>query len=324
MKFTKLLAVSTIAGYIGPVVPVNPDNPIANKPIYFSLSPTVGAFLGDENPQLSYMIFGTQDVVTNLKIDYYRTSKNVYYGAFSHECDLTMRSFELEIKDHIKISPIKLDINVTTATGNSVVFSERAIIEQPHYGKYIANGNKIEIPHVCLGVSLNSLINSETYDFTDTNEYITVDDYSRIDISTVTFDYYPRPTLGFKNAYLEIVDYENIYPNMTKFNDNIIRVPLKADPKSMNIKFKYNTKMYVNQSTLDMSDLPLEGYTETTSFYLPFGKQEKMNNNELRIFINESGFDLADITIPLRFIEDRNYFGFCSDSDYCIHGGVRR
>ncbi len=324
MRFIKALVLSSIPVVIGPNVPT-PDIPTIEFEAFFNISTVAGAFTGNENPSLSQQLVGITKRKARLDINYYRTSGNVYYGSFTQECSSTANTFNLQIKDQITISPIKLDIDVNYVDNGESLFSDEAIIELPHHGKYIANGNEITIPNVCFGVEFGSLINSEKYDFTDTNEYITIDDYSRIDISSMMFGYYPSSNYRFTEAFLEIVDYENVYPNLAKYDgDKTIRIPLKRNTKLTDIQFSLNKQMYVNQSTLDMSDNQLDGYTETTSLYLPFGKQDKMSNNEVKIFIYESGFDLADIVIPLRFTGDRNYFGFCSDSDYCIHGGIRK
>ena len=105
--------------------------------------------------------------------------------------------------------------------------------------------------------------------------------------------------------------------------DKTIHIPLKSRNVAGKISFSFNRQMYVNESNLDMSSVYISDYVQTDSLYVPVFKQEKMQNNELNIVLVEAGFDQSNITIPLRYVFDSNYFGYCDESEYCIHGGVR-
>ena len=249
------------------------------------------------------------------------------YSTFSGEVNSERKTLLFPIAGQINISPIKVVMKVSKGGIYSIpFFSGEATLEQPHYGNYVSTGGVITIPYVCFGISLNVITNAESYDFTDTNEFITIDSQSRLDLSEFTFSYSPRMMFKAKEMYLEIVDYENIYPNLVKADGNkTIRIPLsKTIVDRQFLRFSINKQMYVNQSTLEMSEVMLPGYTQTDSLYVPLSKQGKMQNNEINIYFHESGFDLSDIRVPLTFYTERNYFGFCDDSDYCIHGGIKQ
>lgn len=318
MKFIKTLTLPALA--LTPSLVMAAPKP---KTVAFTTFKVVGSFNSEANHVLEQAILrNSSGTIRQLNINYYRKSSMVLYGNLSQQCDSTRRSFQLNVKNQIEYGPVYIDIKVTEE--DKVFFRGTATLEEPNRTEYTANGGSLTIPYVCFGVLDNTLVNQESYNFKDTNEFLSLDAQSRIDLSELSFTYTPSNYYSVKEAFLEIIDYQNIYPNLTKVDgDKTIRIPLTAVNVNSNVRFELNNTMYVNQSSLDMSSTPREGYIETSSLYVPFAKQMKMCDNEVKVVLHESGFDLAEITIPMTFVIDRNTFGFCSDSDYCIHGGVR-
>ena len=76
-------------------------------------------------------------------------------------------------------------------------------------------------------------------------------------------------------------------------------------------------RLYNNMGTL-IDDLFFEAVDFFTDYF-----EEKMENNESRIVIEESGFNLNTVYIPLTYFKNTRLFGSCSDSDYCINGGIK-
>ena len=318
MKFIKTLTLPALA-----LVPTLAINWPGKKTAVFTTFEVVGAFNSLSNHVLEQAIqYNGAGFSGQLNINYYRKNNMSLYGSLQQQCDSTRRSFQLNVKNQIDYGPVYLTIDVKN--DEKTFFTGQATLEKPNRTEYVARGGTLSIPNVCFGVIRNSLINEETYNFTDTNEFLSLDSQSKINLSEFGFIYTPSNFYHVNEAYLEIVDYENVYPNLTKVDgDKTIRIPLTSVNVNKNVSFELNCNMYVNKSSLDMSSIPLEGYEETNSLYVPFSKQMKMCDNEVNIILHESGFDLSKITIPMSFVIDRNAFGFCDDSDYCIHGGVR-
>ena len=318
MKFIKSLVLPALALTPSSVV----RGPIQRTPVFTTFE-VVGNFNSQSNHILEQAIkYNNVDYARQLTIKYYRKNDMILYGNLQQQCDSTRRQFQLNVRDHIDDSPIFLLI--TVKDDSKTFFSGTATLEKPKRTEYTARGGSLTIQNVCFGVITNKVVNEENYDFKDTNEFLTLDQQSRIDLSEFKFTYKPSNFYHVNQAYLEIIDYENVYPNLSKIDgDKTIRIPLSVINVNTNVSFDLNCRMYVNKSSLDMSSLPKEGYVETNSLYVPFSKQMKMCDNEVNIILHESGFDLSEISIPMSFVLNRSTFGFCDDSDYCIHGGVR-
>ncbi len=180
----------------------------------------------------------------------------------------------------------------------------------------------VTFDNCCIGLQANTKITSETYDFRSVNEYITVDEENRVDISTVEFGYNRGSYFKHKNAYLEILDYQDIYGGITKV-DHRLTLPLSIKKTTSKIGFQLNSSLYVNLSTLEMSDISQPNYVETGDFYIPIGKERQFEQNEVNIVIEEAGFSCNKVIIPLSYFAQSKLFGACYESEYCIEGGIR-
>ena len=180
----------------------------------------------------------------------------------------------------------------------------------------------VTFDNCCIGLQSNTKITSETYDFRGVNEYITVDGENRIDITTVQFGYNRGSYFKHKNAYLEILDYQDIYSGISKV-DHRFTIPLSINKSASKIGFRLNSNLYVNLNTLEMSDIYHDNYVETGDFYIPIGKEKQFEQNEVNIVIEEAGFSCNKVIIPLSYFASSKLFGACYEAEYCIEGGIR-
>lgn len=179
------------------------------------------------------------------------------------------------------------------------------------------------VPGVMLDLNNDVLTTDEYFDFTDLNEYISTKENNILDISSITFNYMKGYEFKAEAAELHIIDYENVYPRLLKKDKDIV-FPLTISSINNEISFAINKKLYVNTSTLDMTYIPLSGYTKTSDLYVPINKEDALSNNEIYIKIINAGYSLSDIKIPLNFYYNHHYVGECYNSDYCVHGGIRQ
>ena len=266
------------------------------------------------------LLESSEDVL-NMKLDFYNLS-NSLISRTTFNLTNEYREFKLPFKNRINVAPLTYEMTFTYNDKPAGQYS--GTVKKASRQKYIVSGGTITNEDVCFGFYRNQLCKSETYNFENSNEYITIDDHSKLDLSSYSFTYSPIYNFKSDEMYLEIIDYENIYPNLDKNEDNLtIRVPLKTKIVSARYTFDYDASMYVNPQTLEMSTRQISGYEQSNALYVPIFSQSKLQNNEIKIHLIGAGFDKSDITIPLKYIFDSNYFGFCDDSDYCIHGGIR-
>lgn len=182
-------------------------------------------------------------------------------------------------------------------------------------------------PYVREGVYLSvvdSIIHStETFDFTDLNEFLTVERNNILDLSHLKFKYNCPHDFSSGDIYLKIKDYSDLFPNLNHFNGEV-SLKMKFVQNDNEISLMLNEPLYVNKNTYELSSIPLDNYEETDKFYLPKGKEGLLEDNEIYIFIKDAGYSLTDFTIPFNFYLNNKYVGECYDSDYCITGGVKQ
>ena len=180
--------------------------------------------------------------------------------------------------------------------------------------------DKVTFNNCCIGIYASRAISSESYDLSDTLDYVTVNENNIVDFSEVCFEYDRSDYLVYSSSYLEVVDYEGVY----SFRDqnNIVRFSLTPVVNDGKIYFRQNSQMYVNSNTLEMSPIARVGYQNTNSIYVPIGREIDFENNDLKLVIEDCGFSKSKVVIPLNFFSTSKLFGACHESDYCVEGGI--
>ncbi len=231
--------------------------------------------------------------------------------------------FSIDLYSYLTSSGLKLEFTFSHINEPN---ETRTITLFPNYQSQTIHANlqkdkAVTIDNVCFGMVSNRLFKSESLDFTNLNEYFTKNNGGQIDISEVHFEYSVSNAFRYGNAYLEITDYQNLFPHI---GGSLLKlIPISIMQQSHLISFSINSGMYVNNVTHDMSDTPIDGYVETDYFYIPMNKEKDFIKNDFRIVINDAGFSHSEIYIPLIFYNDSQSLGFCYDSDFCISGGIR-
>ena len=232
--------------------------------------------------------------------------------------------FSIDMYNYLTSSGLKLDFTFSKINEPNEI---KTITLYPNYQSEVIYANLqkeevITIDNVCFGMITNQLFKSESFDFTNLNEYFTKNNGGQIDLSEVHFEYSVSNAFRYGSAYLEITDYQNLFPLLD--GSLIKKVPIFLFQASKTISFSINSGMYVNNVTHEMSDTPIDGYVETDYFYIPMNKEKDFMKNDYQIVIYDAGFSHSEIHIPLIFYSDSQSLGFCYDSDFCISGGIRQ
>lgn len=233
-------------------------------------------------------------------------------------------AFSIDMANYLTSYGLKVEFSFITPNKGE---EKKDITLYPDYESQIIHSNLykneiVKIDNVCFGMIGNKLFNSESYDFTNLNEYFTKNNGGQIDLSEVHFEYSVSNFFRYSEAYLEITDYQNLFPLIGA--SLLKKVPVFISQSSKSISFSTNSGMYVNNVTHEMSDTPIENFVETNNFYIPINKEKEFMKNEFKLVIKDAGFSHSEIFIPLIFYSDSNSIGFCYDSDICVSGGVRQ
>lgn len=214
---------------------------------------------------------------------------------------------------------VKIDLTIDTR--NFQIYLYKPVRNAININRY-RNG-LYQTEHHFFKISRNQVLYTESFDFQETTEYISCDRGNKLVLSDIYFSYLDFPFTA-KKASLVINDYYKIYPALhTNSATNLIDFPLMYEQDSEKITFSSMARLYVNPTTLDLRPFKTDGYVSTRDIYVPIGKEDKLANTEIYIRIEEAGYGLTTITIPLQFSDFKQLFGFCYESDFCIEGGIK-
>lgn len=163
----------------------------------------------------------------------------------------------------------------------------------------------------------------ENYNFSNTEGIISNNSFSKLLLSNISFIYQAAEVFKCEEAYLEVYDILNVFPNIEKVDNKFI-VPLKINKFKSNyiVKFGFKNVMYVDPNSLDMSLTYKNGFVETNYFYLPKDAYNKLEDYHFEIKLFGCGYNRISITIPLTFVKSVTLLDSCFTSDFCVIGGI--
>ena len=142
--------------------------------------------------------------------------------------------------------------------------------------------------------------------------------YHKIDLSTFQIENnssFPS-ALSCKSAIFSITNVDNVFE---KFGtDSKIQLPLVLVSSNDKFSLSFESNLYVNPITLEMSPTFHTGFVETKHFYLPRASKQTEETYECVIRINSFGLDNDDFMVSFRYKSLLNTFGDCRNSEYCI------
>ena len=173
----------------------------------------------------------------------------------------------------------------------------------------------------CSFFSGNLFYATEKFQFPNYIDYLNIDTYYYLDVSSVDFIYTLKTSMPYESAYISFEDSDNLFPYIQHDEEDYISVPLKIIKKGLFSTFEYAKTMYVHPKRLQMSLVPLEGFVATKHFYLPVNHKEDFLDRKIHIEIKNAGVCNTNIIWDLSYLANTNIIGSCSNSDYCVVGG---
>jgi len=303
IPFTALLTVSA--------------SPITGTYTYFS-DTIIGPF--DDSRDFVMRIRSAENAITRGSLKTYNATNGALYG---EDIFSVSNTFDYEItffaRGRVGVDGLKYVLYLGKAT---YTFYIDPIVSL----EVNANAHKndlVTFDNCCIGLQNSRKISSETFSFKDTLDYVTIDDSNALEIDEISVSYNHGDYLYYTSCYLEVNDYIGVYNKFLSKEGFKVIFPLDIVATSNSISFVPNTKMYVNNKTMEMSDYSVAGYKKTNQIYIPIGKEKEFESNELKIVIEDCGFSKSKIVIPLSFFSLHKLFGACYESEYCITGGVK-
>lgn len=315
MKSTKILFLPALTM----VMATTKTTPLT--PITISTFDIYGPFLNTEDCYFKFKC-NRVDKVIHGTIRGYNNKYNTYVMARNFDISNGESSnIQISTKGRISTEGLRLELSFTDNETFQKEFT--TVLYQRLENIIVANKKTISLGGALFGMDNNSIINEETYNFEDTNEYYSTKEGNKLDVSEISFDYFPIKKYSFSSAYLEIIDNQNIFREVRKYNKKAIRIPLVRGDNSSVVSFKIKSRMYVNEKTLEMSSNYHDGLAETDDFFVPLGYESIIEDYQGELVIIGSGFNGSTVRIPLSFYNANKLLGSCGESEYCIEGGIR-
>ncbi len=158
--------------------------------------------------------------------------------------------------------------------------------------------------------------------FTNFEDLVVEEKYLNFDISRFEFNYSGNNSKSYLDGefYFGIYDKYNLLNDLPLYEESLYRyIPLKITSKDNgNNSFIFKNKIYYDPVTHNPSLLYKENYVETDKLYFPLSEVEKLKSNKCMLFMNIKGYTNFSMSgdFDLQFI--KNYFGDCSNSEYCV------
>lgn len=217
-------------------------------------------------------------------------------------------------------------ITISDVSRNTKLFERYTTLYK--IGKETVNGNRYlnsiwSGNTICFQI-VNSSFSpiSDSFYFRDTVDFLAVDYYYRLDLSSIGFLFSSR-SKTYEKAELSFDDEDNLFPLINKDNNGSIHIPLEIEiDGESRINFIFQHGFYVNPSNLEMSSQYINGFRPTNYFYLPINKLSNINDYKFSISIYGIGLNKTNVSLTLDYDISQNLIGRCDSSDYCVVGGT--
>lgn len=156
----------------------------------------------------------------------------------------------------------------------------------------------------------------------DTLDFIAVDYYYRLDLSSVTFAF-----SSLRNAYdkaeIYFEDEYDVFPYIDKDENNEIHLDMSINISDDSVAtVSYKQGFYVDPVTLDMSLKYRPGFRPTNYFYFPVNAIFLVVDYKFNFEIQGLGLNESTFLLVLDYDVSQRLIGRCDLSEYCVTGGV--
>lgn len=337
MKFTSLFLFGLVTLAINPNTPIIDidDNLIEDVPT-LSTSTFYGPFDGSNNHIVKFYVSDkTMQCTLDISFSYINTGA-VYYSQRSALSDLLNNNdyfnLTLFLKNRMQYGGVLFKIkiyNTKNVLKDTIDIKIYPTNTETIYAYNYRNKN-YEIENRVFKVSNNQVFSKEVISFANTIDYITNSKSNYLVLDEISFDYYsdlsfPNYTL---NDYISIEDNDEIFPFLSRNNENEVLFPISLTRNGNSVFFQNNFEYFYDRSSFEMyeslpSNTNYSNLARTNQIYIKDNKKTELELTNLNIVINSLPRSGGKIVIPLTFLKDRNFIGYCDDSNHCIIGGIR-
>ena len=332
MKFISVGALVSVAlvmpGYqIDPYIEETPTNlPTISTETYY------GPFDGTKNIEVR---FKPNEMLKNteIKFEYSYNSNGNVYAIQTHYLEDIVGDDGYFTKNFILQNRMGFNgVNVKVTVYNTKWNLERSF-DIPIYttisetiNSVLYRNNPYTISNRVFKVIDSEVYTTETLSFKNTIDYLTNDYDNSIPLNEISFYCNTELPISYEGAKIYIQDDDSsIFPFLTH-TDGYVAFPIKVTKTGDEVVIDTDFTYYYSTLTLEMKRNRRKDdvyYTSTHKIYIPKNQLKKLEEATLYIEFPNFLVSGTSIHMPLQFFKDRNYIGFCSDSNHCILGGIK-
>ena len=177
--------------------------------------------------------------------------------------------------------------------------------------------------YIAASISNSNIIRyQETFAFYDFTKYFETLIYHHLPIEQFKFTYSRDVELTFGESFLYIERYQDYFPALT-YTSGRAKIPIKIVKNGDYYQIDFNTQLYVDKKTLDMSITPKDGFVTTNYFYMPINKKKDLLGLPIRFTVKGLGMCGLTLSWTTQSAMNYNYIGNCQTSEYCVVGDVK-
>lgn len=162
----------------------------------------------------------------------------------------------------------------------------------------------------------------ETFLFNNFISYLDIDRYYILDLSKLTFQYSAPFAFSYEEAYLSFKGGKSLFPHLEVNQDNDPYVKIHLSSRDYIVSLFFNNDFYVDKESLEIYSKKENNTEPTNHLYLPKNKLKEMSEVPVILTVKNIGLNNTSFSYEMEFNAERNLFGSCLDSDYCIVGGI--
>lgn len=167
--------------------------------------------------------------------------------------------------------------------------------------------------------SNKNIIKEDRITFTNYEDLVVEDYYLNFDIRRFKYFYTGNKEILEGDFYFLIYDKYNLFPDLPIYKDSQYRyIELKPNVINGDSIFSFKENIYYDPLTHNPSIKYKEGYKETSKLYFPIGQLNTLKSIHCMFSFDIKGYTNFNMSSEFDIYFLRNYFGDCSDSEYCV------
>lgn len=162
---------------------------------------------------------------------------------------------------------------------------------------------------------------AEKYKFYDFQREQEQSYYNYLDLDRINFSYTSAPDAIFtyQDCYIYLQNYNHWFDNIGTVFGNFRKIPISIINKGDAYHFELKDTIYVDKNTNRLFSACQENTFPTKKLFLPKNGYTT-DKIQMNLNIKGVGYNEANISQTFLFSINRNYFGDCYNSEYCISG----